>query len=116
METIEGVLLFVSIRKIVKSYRCREKGRMEKEVVFYLLPAVAGVLVSVLVRLLMITVTDGVPVLLYERYPALYLIIPMIALVLLGAVVFSFRIYQSMAALQEERAEKIILVNQITQM
>ena len=116
VETIEGVLLFVSIRKIVKSYRYREKGRMEKEVVFYLLPAVAGVLVSVLVRLLMITVTDGVPVLLYERYPALYLIIPMIALVLLGAVVFSFRIYQSMAALQEERAEKIVLENQITQM
>ena len=116
VETIEGVLLIVSIRKIVKSYRCREKGRMEKEEVFYLLPAVAGVLVSVLVRLQMITVTDGVPVLLYERYPALYLIIPMIALVLLGAIVFSFRIYQSMAALQEERAEKIILENQITQM
>ena len=116
VEVIEGVLLFVSIRKIVKSYRCREKGRMEKEVVFYLLPAVAGVLVSVLVRLLVITVADGVPVLLYKRYPALYLIIPMIALVLLGAIVFSFRIYQNLAALQKERAEKIILENQITQM
>ena len=113
---IEGILLFASVRKIVKSYHCREKGQMEREVVFYLLPAVAGVLVSVLVCLLMITVTDGVPVLLYERYPELYLIIPMIALVLLGAVVFSFRIYQNMAALQEERAEKIILENQITQM
>ena len=116
VEAIEGVLLFISIRKIVKSYRCREKGRMEKEVVFYLLPAVAGVLVAVVVCLLMITVTDGVPVLLYERYPVLYLIIPMIALVLLGAIVFSFRIYQNMVALQEERAEKIILENQITQM
>lgn len=116
VESIEGILLFISVRKIVKSYRCREKGRMEKEVVLYLLPAVAGVLVSVLVRLLMITVTDGVPVLLYEKYPALYLIIPMIALVLLGAIVFSFHIYQSMAALQEERAEKIVLENQITQM
>ncbi|MDE7179501.1 MAG: ATP-binding protein [Lachnospiraceae bacterium] len=113
---IEGVLLFASVRRIVKSYRCREKGRIEKEVVFYLLPAVAGVLVAVLVRLLMITVTDGVPVLLYNKHPALYLIIPMIALVLLGAIVFSFRIYQNMAALQEERAEKIILENQITQM
>ena len=38
------------------------------------------------------------------------------ALVLLGAIVFSFRIYQNMAALQEERAEKIVLENQITQM
>ncbi len=116
VEIIEGVLLFVSIRRIVKSYHCREKGRMDKEVAFYLLPAVAGVLVAVLVRLLMITVTDNVPVLLYERYPALYLIIPMTALVLLGAIVFSFRIYQDMAVLEEERAEKIILENQITQM
>ena len=116
VEIIEGILLLASIRKIAGSYHCREKGRMDKEVVFYLLPAVAGVLVSVLVRLLLIAVTDGVPVLLYERHPALYLIIPMTALVLLGAVVFSFRIYQNMAALQEERAEKIILENQITQM
>ena len=59
---------------------------------------------------------DGTPVLLYEKYPALYLIIPLAAFVLLGAVVFSFRIYQDMAALQEERAEKIVLENQITQM
>ena len=31
-------------------------------------------------------------------------------------IVFSFRIYQDMAAPQEERTEKIILENQITQM
>ena len=76
----------------------------------------AGTLVSVLVRLLLITVTDGAPVLLYEKYPALYLIIPMTAFVLLGAVVYGFRIYQDMAVLQVERAEKIVLENQITQM
>ena len=114
--TAKCALLFVSIRKIAESYYCKEEGRMGREVIFYLLPAVAGVLVSALVRLLLITVTDGAPVLLYARYPVLYLIIPMIALVLLGAIVFSFRIYQNMAALQEERAEKIILENQITQM
>ena len=109
-------LLFVSTRKIAGSYCSKQRGRMGKEVAFYLLPSVAGTLVSVLVRLLLITVTDNAPVLLYEKYPALYLIIPMTALVLLGAVVFSFRIYQDMAVLQEERAEKIVLENQITQM
>ncbi|MEY8268818.1 GHKL domain-containing protein [Lachnospiraceae bacterium 64-25] len=109
-------LLFVSTRKIAGRYCSKQRGRMGKEVAFYLLPSVAGTLVSVLVRLLLITVTDGTPVLLYEKYPALYLIIPMTALVLLGAVVFSFRIYQDMAVLQEERAEKIVLENQITQM
>ena len=114
--TVRCALLFVSTRKIVGSYCSKQRGRMGKEVAFYLLPSVAGTLVSVLVRLLLITVTDGTPVLLYEKYPALYLIIPMTALVLLGAVVFSFRIYQDMAVLQEERAEKIVLENQITQM
>ncbi len=109
-------LLLVSTRKIAGSYCSKGRGRMGREVIFYLLPSVAGVLVSVLVRLLLITVTDGTPVLLYEKYPALYLIIPLTAFVLLGAVVFSFRIYQDMAALQEERAEKIVLENQITQM
>ncbi len=116
MEIIQGALLFVSIRKIVRSYHYGEKGRIDKEVVFYLFSAVAGVLVAVLIRLLVIVVKEGDPVLLYEKYPVLYLIIPMIALVLLGAIVFSFCLYQKMVVLQEERAEKIILENQITQM
>ena len=116
VEVIGGALLFVSVRKIAASYRCREKGKMGKEIVFYLLPAVAGILIDVLVSLLIVVVEDDVAVVLYKRHPVLYLIIPMIALVLLGAIVFSFRIYQNMAALQEERAEKIILENQIAQM
>ena len=116
VRTARCALLFVSTRKMAESYCGKGGGRMGKEVIFYLLPSVAGVLVSVLVRLLLITVTDGTPVLLYEKYPALYLIIPLIAFVLFGAVVFSFRIYQDMVALQEERAEKIVLENQITQM
>lgn len=116
MDFIQYALLFASIRKIVTSCRYREKGKMGKEVIFYLLPALAGVLVSVLMRLLMVTITDGTPVFLYDSYPVLYLIVPMIALALLGAIVCSFCIYQDMAALQEEQAEKIILENQMTQM
>lgn len=109
-------LLFVSVKQITENYHGKEKGQMDREVIFYLLPSMAGVLVSLLINLLLITVTDGVSVLLYKKNPALYLIIPLIALVLLLAVVFSFRIYQDMAVLQEERAEKIVLENQITQM
>ncbi len=116
MEFVQGVLLLGSIKKIVKSYNGSRKIYMGKEVVFYLLPSVAGVLVAVLVRLLIIVVEEGNPVLLYDKYPALYLIIPLIALVLLEAIVFSFHIYQDMVSLQEERAEKIVLANQNAQM
>lgn len=116
MEIVQGALLLVSIRKIVKNYHCGRNMQMDREMVFYLLPAVAGVLIAVLVRLLLIIAEEGNPVLLYDRYPVLYLIIPLIALVLLVAIVFSFRIYQDMVVLQEERAEKIILENQNAQM
>ncbi|SHN84005.1 sensor histidine kinase [Desulfitobacterium chlororespirans] len=116
MEIVQGALLYFSIQKLVKSYRHRERDRPKKEQLFYLLPAVAGVLVAVLIRLLLISVEDGTPVLLYHQYPALYLIIPMIAMVLLGAILFSFQLYQDMIGLQKERTEKVILENQITQM
>lgn len=116
MEVVQGALLLGAIRKIVKTYNHSKKMYMGKEGVFYLLPSVAGVLVAVLVRMLIIAVEEGNPVLLYDKYPALYLIIPLIALVLLEAIVFGFRIYQDMEALQEERAEKIVLANQNAQM
>lgn len=115
MEIVQGGLLYVSVHKLVKSYRYRERNRPQKELLFYLLPAVAGVLVAVLIRLLLISVEDGTPVLLYHQYPALYLIIPMIAVVLLGTILFSFQLYQDMIGLQKERTEKVILENQLTQ-
>ena len=54
------------------SFRCREKGKMGKEIVFYLLPTVAGILIDVLVSLLMVVVEDDVAVVLYKRHPVLY--------------------------------------------
>ena len=116
MKTVQGGLLYFSIQKIVKSYRHRGKNRLTKEALFNLLPAVAGVLIAILIRLLLISVKNGNPVLLYHQYPVLHFIIPAIAMVLLGAIIFGFQLYQDMIDLQKERTEKVILENQITQM
>lgn len=116
VEIMQGGLIFYSCKKIVKSYRYREKDRLDKEIFFYLLPSVAGILIAVLVRLLVFVVEDGQTVFLYGQHPALYFIVPMIAIVLLGVILFSFRIYQDMIGLQREKSEKIIMENQITQM
>lgn len=115
MSVIKYALLFAALKKIVKSCHDREKGRMGKEVIFYLLPAGQGVGFDACTSAFSHCCGWG-SVLLFDSYPALYYIIPMLAVVLLGAIVCSFRIYQDMTALQEEQAEKIILENQITQM
>lgn len=114
VEAGEGLLLFLVIRKIAANYRYRDG--MDREIIYYLLPGTAGILIALLLRLLLITVEDENPMLLYTRYPALYFIIPLIAAVLLGAILFGFRLYQNMIGLQRERAEKVVMENQIMQM
>ncbi|MDE7184099.1 MAG: ATP-binding protein [Lachnospiraceae bacterium] len=113
---VQCALLLLFIRKIVGSYQCWEPERVDREAAFYLLPAVTGLLMDLLLRLIMMTVEDGKLILLYMRYPILYLVMPVIAIVLMLAIVFSFQSCQEMAAVQRERAERIVLENQIIQM
>lgn len=108
---VREVITFLFIEQIVKSYQYHQ--RFEKQVMFYLLPASAGVLTSALIRLLILTIENGYVTILYEKYPLLYLIIPLIAVTLLIANLFSFKTFQKMIEAQRERAEKIVLENQI---
>ena len=108
---VREVITFLFIEQIVKSYQYHQ--RFEKQVMFYLLPASAGVLTSALIRLLILTIENGYVTILYEKYPLLYLIIPLIAITLLIANLFSFKTFQKMIEAQQERAEKIVLENQI---
>ena len=75
-----------------------------------------GLLIDLLLRLIVGTVEDGRLILLYTRYPVFYLVIPVIAIVLMLAIVFSFQSCQEMAVFHQERAERIVLENQIIQL
>ncbi len=110
-----GILLF-ALKKIVRYYRCQNTHSLNKEVLFYLLPSVAGLLIAVLIRIIIITVENGSQILLYNKYPSLYFIVPVTALVLLISTIFSFKLYQDMTELQMKQADKVILENQIIQM
>lgn len=109
------VLLIYRVGKtIAKSYRY--KLRSGKEALVYLLPALVGIMVSVLLRLLMLMIEDGIPVLLYVRYPALYAVVPVISAALLLSIVYGFRFYQDMIGLRQEEADQRILREQIVRL
>lgn len=114
----QSVLLWFFVRKIIKTTRCWKLTQVcvTKEAIFYLLPALTGLLIDFLLRMIMNTVEDGKLILLYNRYPILYVIMPVIAIVLMGAIVFNFQMYQEMAEIHRERAERTILENQAAQM
>jgi len=116
VQIIQSSILLFSLKKIVRYYRCQNKYSLNKEVFFYLLPSVAGLLIAVLIRIMIITVENGSQILLYNKYPSLYFVVPMITIVLLISIIFSFKLYQDMTELQMKQADKIILENQIIQM
>lgn len=87
--------------------------RDRREAALLLLPAVTGIMISVLLRLLMLMINDGIPVVIYSRYPALYAIVPVMTLPLLVSIVFSFRLYRDLTELRREQTEKQVLQAQI---
>ncbi len=116
VQIIQGVILLFSLKKIVRYYHYQNNYNLNKEFFFYLLPSVAGLLIVILIRILIVTVESGGQVLLYDKYPSLYFIVPMIAIVLLISIIFSFKLYQDMTELQRLQTDKVILENQIIQM
>lgn len=106
----EGMTFF-SVRRIVKTYGYRQP--FEKNIMPYLLPAAASVITAMLIRLLILTVENGNVVVLYEKHPQLYLMIPLLAVLLLLSNLFSFEMFQKITTLQQERTETLVLENQV---
>lgn len=111
---VRVAVIYRIVKTIANSYRY--KVQFEKEALIYLLPSLVGIMVSVLLRILLLMIENGIPVLLYSRYPALYAVVPILSAALLASIVYGFRFYQSMIGFRRERTEKLILQTQIAQL
>lgn len=112
----DGILLYFGIRfllKIMPGGCGKKEGR---ELLFCMLPAEASLLVGFILRMLMFFTEEGEPKLLYQKYPALYGIVPVVALVLYASVLFNTWLYQKVCEQKEKDKEQEILQNQIIQM
>lgn len=114
IEVLKNVIIYLSVKRIAKS--CRFNIRLGKEAFMYFLPSAVGVLLTITIRLMIITIENGIPTIAFQRYPALFVIIPIICLTLICLVIFSFKLYQEMVSLQRLQTEKTVLENQLNQM
>ena len=71
---IGAALLYFTMRKIVKDYREKDYAIHRTELLFILTPGLAGLMVCTLLRITIDTAENGVPELLYDRYPSLIII------------------------------------------
>lgn len=113
---IFALLLYFSVNKIVQSFREKDYGIHRTELLFILTPDLAGLMICTLLRMIIITVEDQVPKLLYDKYPLLMLIVPAILILSLLSILYGIRSFQDMICLNREKNGRIILEKQVTSM
>ena len=116
MHAIYIFLTYFFLKRIIKSFREKEYAIRKKELFFILTPGLVGVLLCVLMRLIMITIEEQVPRLLYDRYPSLMVLVPAIMCLSLMSILYGVQLFQDMIELNRERSSRIVLQKQIESM
>ena len=111
---IGSVVLYFTVRKIVQDYREKDYAIHKAELLFILTPGLAGLMVCTLLRITIDTAENGIPELLYDRYPSLIIIVPVILLLLLFSIMSGVKLFQDMICWNREKSSRIILEKQVS--
>ena len=108
-----ALVLYFSLKKIVQNFQEKNYAINRTELLFILTPSAVGMMICMLLRIIMITVEDGIPKMLYERYPSLVVVIPAILLLSLLSILYGVKLFQDMICRNREKSCRIVLENQI---
>ena len=113
---LTGILMYVFLKKVMKSFREKDCEIHKTELMFLLTPGITGLLTCLLLRTVMITVENTTPKLLFDTYPLLMPVVPAIMLLCMMSVCYGVKLFQDMALLNRERNSRVILEKQIKSM
>lgn len=114
--TVFLLILFLTLRSIVKNFREKEYPIHRTELLFLLAPNMVGLLICILLRTTIEMAENKAPKLLYDRYPLLTFIIPAILILSLLSILWDVKLFQDMIGLSRERSSRIILEKQVCTM
>lgn len=114
--TIFLLILFMTLKGIVKNFRDKEYAFHRTELFFILAPVLTGLLICILLRITIEIAQGRVPQFLYDRYPLLSLVIPAILVLSLLSILFGVKLLQDMIDLSREKSNRVILEKQIDNM
>ena len=111
-----SVLCFCSLKKIIQSFREKDYAVQRTELIFIFAPSMAGLLICVLLRVIVITIENGMPEWIYEKYPVLILAVPAILILCLLTIIYGVKLFQDMIYLNRERNSRAVLEKQVSSM
>lgn len=116
MSLTQMACMFFVFSYIVRVYRSKNYPLHRTELFFLLLPNVTGILFCMLLRVIMVSMEGQMPLLLYDRYPALNGIVPVILLLCLFSMTSGIKLFQNMISLHEEQRRLALLEKQVDSM
>lgn len=116
MDITVVALLYFSIKIIVKNHKHSIDERSTKELIAHMLPTLLGSLVSVALYFALLMINERGYIVEYDNYRAIYLFVVIVFVAVWLIILYGFRIQEEMMDLQEERTQKSVLENQISQM
>lgn len=111
---VSAMLLYISLKKIIRNFQEKSYGINNTELLFILTPSAVGLMICMLLRIIIITLEDGVSKMLYDKYPILVIVIPAILLLSLLSILYGVKLFQDMICWNREKSGRIVLENQIS--
>ena len=113
MMIVYMIFLYGSLKAVDRNYKDKDYPIHKKEILFLLTPGWVGFLLCILLRAILITMENGVPTDLYEKYPILMPVVPAILSLALFSIIYSVKIFQDLVSLNKEKSDRLILEKQI---
>ena len=114
MHIVSIVILFVSLKSINRSFREKDYAIHQMELLFVLAPSMTGVFICTLLRMVLVTIESGTPVSLYDKYPSLIIMVPVVLLLSFLSILFGIKLFQDMIYWNREKSSRIILKKQVS--
>lgn len=111
-----ALLLYAFLHLVSKSFVNKDYLLHTHENVFLILPCVAALCISITIKMMIISVENGMTVIIYDTVPATKFWIPVICVLLLSSVIASVILFQKLVQYNEETAKRVMLENQVRQM
>lgn len=111
-----ALLLFIFLLMINRKFIKKNYVLQTQENVFLILPCAAAVCISITMKMMIVSVENGMTMMVYDKIPATKFWIPVICFLLLFTIVASVILFQKLVEYNEENGKRVILENQVRQM
>ena len=78
------------------------------ELLFILAPSMTAVFICTLLRMVLVTIEDEIPASLYDRYPSLTVMVPVVLLLSFLSILFGVKLFQDMIYMMQSQNMRTI--------